>query len=419
MREDGGPILPPADLEVVLPYGESARVTLEAQSDLALLDVHFSIDTTGSFRDEIETLKRDLTASIVPALRRRVDDVAVGVSRMEDFPRLPFGESSDRPFKLVTAITTSLARVDSAVASLDMPLGSGGDGPEAGAEALYQIATGEGFSGALISPWSGVPASGGGTRAGVGFRDGALAVVVHVTDAPTHTPEDYAGSYIGTHSLTNAIDALRAEGIYVVGIASGDDGRGYLEEVAIGTGAVQDPVDDACGTGIGGRARLPVSGVCPLVFDVAGDGTGLSSSLVDAIIRLLDTVRIHEAFGVATDDPFHFVTTVEAVSATPPSGFDAPERADRRPSDDGILDTFTEVPTGTAMHFDALLTNSLIEPTDYDQSFRITVTIRGDALTLARRVIRVRVPAVHASIDASLDASQLDAGLADAANGDL
>jgi hypothetical protein len=109
MREDGGPILPPADLEVVLPYGESARVTLEAQSDLALLDVHFSIDTTGSFRDEIETLKRDLTASIVPALRRRVDDVAVGVSRMEDFPRLPFGESSDRPFKLVTAITTSLA----------------------------------------------------------------------------------------------------------------------------------------------------------------------------------------------------------------------------------------------------------------------------------------------------------------------
>ncbi|MFK5283816.1 hypothetical protein ACI3PL_29995, partial [Lacticaseibacillus paracasei] len=70
------------------------------------------------------------------------------------------------------------------------------------------------------------------------------------------------------------------------------------------------------------------------MFDVDGDGTGLSNRLIDAIIRLLDTVQIHEAFGVATDDPCHFVTTVQAVSAMQPSGFPAPGRADLRPSDD-------------------------------------------------------------------------------------
>lgn len=407
MRDDGGPVLPPADVEVTLPYNGSATLPLLAESDLALLDVHFSIDTTGSFHDEIETLKRDLTATIVPALRSRVSDVALGVSRFEDFPSAPFGEIGDHPFTLVTPVTTTLSRVENAVASLDMPLGHGGDGPEAGAEALYQIATGAGLSGGYVASYNHAPAPGGGARAGVGFREGALAVVVHVTDAPTHTPADYAGTYPGTHALAESINALRSQGIYVVGIASGEAGRSYLEEVALGTGAVEEPSGGECSTGLAGASRPSVNGMCPLVFDIDGDGTGLSSSLVDAIVRLLDTVRIHEAYGVATDDPFHFVTAIRAVSATPPTGFPAPGMADTHPTD-RIFDTFTEVATGTSMQFEAVLHNSVITPTDYDQVFRITITIRGDSLTLAERVIRVTVPAVHNTMDAGVDASNGD-----------
>lgn len=411
-RGDGGPILPPADVDVVLPYGASAEIPINALSNFALLDVHFSIDTTGSFREEIEALKRDLTASIVPALRMRVDNVALGVSRFEDLAVEPFGDPGDRAFTLVTAVTTSIPHVENAVASLDMPLGSGGDAEEAGAEALYQIATGEGL-GSLVAAWNRIRAPGGGTRAGVGFREGALPVVVHVTDAPTHTPSDYAAIVADAHSLQSAIAALRAEGIYVVGIASGDAARGYLEEVAAGTGAVEDTESGACRTGIDGATHPPVSGMCPLVFDIDSDGTGLSSSLVDAIVRLLDNVRIHEAYGVASEDSFHFVQTIAALSAMAPSSVPTPGIADLHPSGDGVGDTFTEVAPGTTLNFGVMLRNNVIENADYDQVFRIRLSVRGDGLILAERTVRVTVPRVSGFMDASAgDASLHDAALA-------
>lgn len=404
-RTDAGPILPPADLAVELPYGASLEVPMVASSNFALLDVHFSIDTTGSFREEIEALKRDLTSSIVPSLRSRISDVALGVSRFEDLPVDPFGDPGDVPFRLVSPITTSLAEVDNAVASLDMPLGSGGDTPEAGAEALYQIATGEGLS-PYVAAWSRASGPGGGNRAGVGFRDGALAVVVHVTDAPTHAPSDYAAVVSGAHSTQNAIAALRAEGIYVIGIASGEAARGYLEDVARGTGAIEAPVSGACATGIAGSLHPAIGDACPLVFDIDSDGTGLSTSLVDAIVRLLDNVRVHEAFGVVGDDPFHFVQSVVANSAMAPVGLPIPGTADLHPAGDSVNDTFTEVAPGTTLNFGVMLRNNVIESTDYDQVFRVHVSIRGDGLILSERVVRITVPAVHETLDASFaDAS--------------
>ncbi|MDQ3037757.1 MAG: hypothetical protein M3Y87_35515, partial [Myxococcota bacterium] len=220
-RPDGGPRLPSADLEVTLPYrGPEVRLPLEVGADLGTLDVFLSIDTTGSFGGEIDALQRDLIDRIVPALASRVPDVALGVGRFEDFPVGPFGSEGDAPFDLVSAVTTDLGRVGSAVASLDDPLGLGGDGPESGAEALWQIATGAGYSHggvSYVAPYRGDAAPGGGTIGGVGFREGALRVVVHVTDAPSHGPSDYASSFPGTHSLEQAAEALRGIDARVIG----------------------------------------------------------------------------------------------------------------------------------------------------------------------------------------------------------
>lgn len=404
MRPDGGPRLPSVDREVVLPYfGAPAIEELDVEGVVGRLDVFFSIDTTGSFGGEIDNLQSQLRTSIAPALRERVDDVAFGVGRFEDFPLEPFGIASDRPFLLHAAITTDDTRVLSAVAALDRPLGDGGDIPESGAEALYQIATGEGY-GTLVEPFDG-----GETLGGVGFRADALRVVVHVTDAPTHEPPDYAGVFEGTHSLGQAIDALNGLGVRVLGIASGDPARPHLERVAISTGAIAPAVDGQCATGIEGAARDPVGGVCPLVFDVREDGSGVAIAIVDAIADLLATVRYDEVWG-ETDDGLGFVRSIEASLAEPPEGIAPPGRADLRPTD-GVDDTFTSVGPGTRLVFRATLRNETIAPADYDQIFHVTLRVVGDGVTLASARVRVIVPRGR------LDAGMRDAGMADSGDG--
>ncbi|HJL14570.1 MAG TPA: hypothetical protein RMH99_02870, partial [Sandaracinaceae bacterium LLY-WYZ-13_1] len=240
-RPDGGPRLPSVDREIVLPYlGDAVQEELAVEGEVGTLDVFFSIDTTGSFGGEIDNLQADLRSRILPGLRDRVADVAFGVGRFEDFPASPFGAPDDRPFRLLSGVTSDETRVSNAVASLDQPLGNGGDVPESGAEALWQIATGEGY-GSVIEPYDGVALRGGGDLGGVGFRADALRVVVHVTDAPTHGPASYGARFEDTHDVSEAIDAMNERGVYGLGIASGEAARPYLERVALGTGAAVEP----------------------------------------------------------------------------------------------------------------------------------------------------------------------------------
>lgn len=420
------PTLPPADIEVVLPY-LAPEVVLPLSvnvSDVASLDVHFSIDTTGSFNDEIDALQAGLDERIVPELAARVADVAFGVSRFEDFPESPFGGAGDWPFRLVTPVTTDLDRVRAAVASLDMPIGNGGDQPEAGAEALWQIATGEGYTfGArtYIEPYSGAGVPGAATAGGVGFRAGSLRIVVHVTDATTHVPADYSISFPSTHDLGESALALDEIGAHVIGIASGAAPRAELESLAVATGAVAPPIGGRCPTGVGGASNPPVGGRCPLVFDIDPDGTGLSGAIVDAIVDFLEAIAYREVYGTALDDRLGFVRAIEAVSATTPSGTPMPSREDRRPPD-GIDDTFLDVRAGAELEFAVRLRNETITPADYDQVFRIAIELRGDELVLLRRTIRITVPrGALARPDAGpsvVDASSADAGAGGPADAD-
>lgn len=417
-RPDGGAQLPPTDLEVVLPYlGDPVTTDLSVMGEVGKLDVFFSIDTTGSFEGEIDDLQAELRSFVIPELRRRVSDVAFGAGRFEDFPHDPWGAPTDRPFRLLAPITTDDARISSAVASLDQPLGNGADPPESGAEALYQIATGEGYE-SLVDPFDATGEA--GDVGGAGFRDDALRVVVHVTDAPTHGPASYASVYPDTHSLTEAIEALQNAGIRTLGISSGSEARAYLQRVALDTGAAVPPTSGRCPTGIGGATNPPVDGRCPLVFDIGEDGSGLSSTIIDAIEDLLDAVRYREVWG-ETDDGLGFVRAIEAESAVPPPGGEAPMRDDRRPTD-GVLDTFLEVASGTELNFRAVLRNETIPPADYDQIFNLELRVVGDGVSLLSRSVRVIVP--RGRLDAGVpdsgaaDSGAADSGASDAGAGD-
>jgi hypothetical protein len=381
------------------------------------LDLHMNIDTTGSFGDEIDALQRELSRTIIPQLRARIDDASFGISRFADFPLAPFGAPGlpprgDRPFQLLTPITNSLASVTHAVNNLDQPLGDGADAPEAGAEALYQVATGKGFvwnGQTLITPFTATAAVGGGSLGGVGFRNQALHVVVHATDAASHEPNDYAsGGLVGTHSMDDAIAAMNTLHARVIGIVSlgGSYPRAELENLAIATGAVMTPTETGCPTGLNGKAMPVTADICPLVFDVAADGSGLANSIVDATVGLLDGVRFSEVHAEVGDDPLGFITNIALKPLAQPPGIPAPATADLLPSGapDGKLDSYLNVQRLNLLGFTVSLNNQRIAPSDQPQHYRVSINVLGDGLLLEEHLLGVVVPSTSQQPTAADDA---------------
>ncbi|MFO0708597.1 MAG: hypothetical protein U0353_02090 [Sandaracinus sp.] len=416
------PVLPPVDVEVTLPWGAEDVVTIEVGSEVSDLDLVLSVDTTGSFGGEIDALQSSFTGSIIPALERRAERLAFAVSHFEDFPFGAFGDGDDLPFELLTPLTTDLSRVSAGIARLDMPLGSGGDLAESGYEALYQIATGSGLAWGeteLVPAWSASRRGpGGGIEPGVGLREGSLRAVLHVTDAPSHDAREYGPP---AHTRGETIDALRASRLRVIGIASGAEARTYLEDLAIATDATLPADAGGCRTGLRGATRPAVGDLCPLVFDLAEDGTGLSDVIVQAIADLLRSLSYAEMHGEARDDRLGFVHAIEAASARVEAGGVAPTRSDERPAD-GVLDTFHDVERGVTVVFDVHLVNDVLPPADYEQQITLTIDVVGDGLVVATRTVRITVPrgrlpapdaSVDAGSDASLDGGSLDGGSLD------
>lgn len=406
------PVLPAVDLEVTLPFGERVRVPIEVGSAVSDLDLVLSIDTTGSFSGEIDALQSSFVSDIIPALSRRVERLAFAVTAFEDFPLGGFGDVGDLPFELFTPLTTDLRQVSQGIARLDMPLGSGGDLAESGYEALYQIATGEGLQygeSVLVPAWStSRRGSGGGPEPGVGLRADSLRAVLHATDAPSHDARVYGPP---AHTRGETIDALRAARLRVIGLASGAEARPHLEELAIATGATLPAEGGVCRTGLRGASRDAQGGICPLVFDLAEDGTGLSDVVVQAIADLLRSLSYLEMYGRARDDRLGFVQAVEAISARLDGVGTTPRRTDERPVD-GILDTFRDVERGVTVRFDALLVNDVIAPADYEQRFTVVIEILGDGLVVATRTVRITVPRGRLPTpDAAIDAAFEDAGI--------
>jgi hypothetical protein len=407
-----------------LEFQSTQRATLTLVPDPSQLDVHFNVDTTASFSEEINAIQRELTRSIIPRLRSRVSNTQLGVSRFADFALEPFGRPAtqglaDVPYKLLSPITDTLSKVTSAVYVLDRPLGEGGDVPEASAEALYQIATGEGLKRGgrtIIEPFdrAAAAAQGGGTVGGVGFRAGSFRVVVHITDAPAHTPDDYATQGLeSTHSLASAAVALHAIGARVIGICStglrnSTGVRAELTELALATGAQAKSEDGKCPTGLAG-ALVPSRGdVCPWVFDVDYNGTGLAKSITDAVVGLLDDARFTAVHAEVGDDPLGFIEKIELMPSKQRAGVTMPQTSDLLPigAPDGVADSYLDVNREHKLGFAVTLRDARIAPTDYDQRFRVSVRLVADSVLLEERVLGIRIPAVSQPLAAEEDAGQ-------------
>ncbi|MBW2260657.1 MAG: hypothetical protein JRG91_01690 [Deltaproteobacteria bacterium] len=304
-------------------------------------DTFFSMDTTGSMGGEIANLRSSL-GTIMTEVSSRVADAAFGVGQWEDYPVCTYGASTDLPWELIQTPTTDRTTAQTAVDSLT--LGSGMDMPESGYESLFQLADGAGTSWTAGSgcsrTWAAgsVPAYTGSGLGGAGFRVGSLPIVMHITDAVSHIQVNYTPYVTDPHSRDQAITALNALGIRVITIQSGSDSTAttQLNDIADSTGA-SVPVcafktgattwrcgADQCCTGIGGTGISPMSGMCTLRYQIAGDGSGLGTAAVDGVDALVRYAtfevytEIRDDGSTSTPDTSCFIKRAEALAFTSP-----------------------------------------------------------------------------------------------------
>ncbi len=251
------------DLDALTPISllkdETANVNIDIvlpEAGVTAIDLVFVIDQSGSYGDDINSLQAQADA-IITDLEGRGIDIQYSVTGYSDFPLGGYGGSEDYAFNRFTSLTSDVDATLAAIDLLDQPLLYGADGPESQYEALYQVATGAGRDINGDGAFDGV---GEFAPQPVGFRDGALPVVLIATDADFHNSDDEP-DYPGA-GRTEVLAALEEAGIVVFGLQSGGSSSAEtrLTELATATNgavfsldfassaiaaAISDALDDA------------------------------------------------------------------------------------------------------------------------------------------------------------------------------
>lgn len=413
------------DFFFTIPYGrlpDPPKDTLKFGTKLKQVDVAFLMDTTASMGPEIQNLRDTFstpTTGIVAQLKAKITNVGFAVAKHEDFPVAPFGYdastggAANKPYQLLSAISP-IASIAQSNFDLLIPY-YGGNFPESQYEAQYQLLTGEGF--AWTAPVAGsIGAKPAGSNGGANWRPGSLPIVVGISDAGWNTAADYdaaTAKKLSPHTRDQLVDAYKTKvkgrfvGVQAIiekagggldtactdgATASCDSARGYAQaiDLATATGSVVDPsaFGAACGgkccTGPSGGGLAPdATGKCPLVFQAKTDGTGVGSSVVNAIIAL-SVGATFDVTAIPSNDPTNVAADGAAVDAT---RFIAKIRA--MAEGDAIAgcnshavnaasDTFLGVTVGTPVCFEITAAqNDLVQPSDQPQFFRAFIAVVG------------------------------------------
>ncbi len=389
-------------------------------------DVGFLVDTTGSMGGTIAGLKGSLSSTIIPALKARIPDLGVGVAGHDDFPYSGYGAGGDLPFYIASSsgfVTTTVATAQAAANTLGTH--NGNDGPEAQIPGMYYALTGT----ALTWPGGSVAAAtpSAGTFGGMHFRSDALPILINLTDADFHngkraldkTGTSYDTAFQNTYSFPtfNADDLvaqLNALGARFIGGAADNGGRVAAAETPYAYGSyISDKTQSyappsafthgascaagLCCTGVNGAGVAPdgptVGGVqqCRLIFSFSSTGTGLSSSIVDGVVAILNSIKF-DVYVAAYNDPAettdvigNFMQKVEpnpaggtdpvtgSVCLTFPAGqlrdnFTGPKALTK--AADGVNDTIAAVNPGAYYCFDVTpKANTVVTPKPTVQLF--------------------------------------------------
>ncbi|MCC6811576.1 MAG: VWA domain-containing protein [Deltaproteobacteria bacterium] len=386
--------------------------TLGFSTTISRADAVFVMDTTASMSGAISNLKTSLN-TIVSSLSSQIANMGFGVGGYDDIPWGSWGSPGDMPWYLLHRVMTTktpagLASVQAGVNAL--ALHSGGDGPESGWEAMYQVASGAGlsipsvvtvppFSAATAPPLSIAATEQVGTLGGVGFRGGSLPIVVWITDADSHNGEpSTVYSYTQAATRAGAMAALTSKRIRVIGVMTSTNAKKDLDIAVSGTNAVVTPsawgpvgggrpatcAATQCCTGASDAGVAPdANGKCPLLFTVGSNGSGLGSAIVKAI-EVLTTFGIIDISAKVNDDPSDAVNTASFIARMPVNvgGGACTVLPAVDTNGDGHKDTFTAVQPGNSVCFDVVpAVNTIVAPIATPQIFRATISVVADGVS--------------------------------------
>lgn len=145
------------------------------------LDVQFLQDLSGSFGDDIATV-RGVVPSIVSALQAVQPNSMFGSSSFVDKPISPFGAAGEWVYRTELSLTNNITALTNTYNNMIIRYGA--DEPEAQAESLMQLAL---------------------HATDVGFRPDSARFVVLFTDAPFHIAGDGAAAGITTPNNGDAV----------------------------------------------------------------------------------------------------------------------------------------------------------------------------------------------------------------------
>lgn len=350
------------------------KLTLAAGGGLYKADVAIVMDTTGSMGGSINDLVTSLIGKILPELRSRIPDVAFGLVEHKDYPISPYGDPSDLPVKLHREITTDAESIRTALASL--VAGGGNDLAESQVPAMFHALTGAEIKWSTGSvPKHETPK---GRLGALGFRPGAMPIVVLVTDIHWHEAltEPYSSTAVPEavtrDQLADAFNALNARFINITQARSSIDTElqpNWLSDKT-NTNVPVAAFQNACGagkccTGVSGAARDPLpDGRCRLNYLHEG-GLGVSSSLINGISGLSVGTSFDVTAKITAAESGPNVTSLVA-SVTPVAAGDksagcvAHEVKDTNA--DGTPDTFVNVPVTDNVCFEVTLAQNTKVP---------------------------------------------------------
>jgi hypothetical protein len=371
---------------------EPTEDTLLFSTNIQIADVYFMVDCTGSMWGEIANLRSSISSYVIPGLEAAIPDVWIGVSHFDDLPINGYGSvGRDWGYQNLQNLTSDAAAAQTAANSL--PENYGSDGPESHIVGMYAAVTGDHTRTQPAIPAPSCPA---GTWGYPCFRDGAVPILIVITDAAMHngpSGNNYGADAAFAPTWAETQTALAARSARVIGVNSGGTySRPDLEAVARATGAVD----------IGGT---------PLVYDISSSGTGLGDQVINGVQTLATSVPLRiDAVPVddpsdAVNAPLEFIDYIEAnasgesiedpvthevrvCTVTDPLPVDDPA--------DGHPDYFPRVLPGVPVCFDIHAKRNVTVPaTREPQMFMATIQVMGDGITiLDEREVYFLVPPV-------------------------
>jgi Bacterial Ig-like domain (group 3)/von Willebrand factor type A domain len=192
------PGVTPATVDLNLDPGGSATITKTVSTPPIppKPDIVFLVDTTGSMGPVISNVQAN-GHTILSNVAAAQPDAQFAVAEYRDV-------SDSSPFDVVQGLTGNQTAVNNGLDALTAA--GGGDAPEDGINALFQVSTGA-----------------------VAFRPGSSRIVLLIGDAPSHDPSN-------GHTLGTAISALQAAGITVIALdLAGLDSTGQATAITNAT----------------------------------------------------------------------------------------------------------------------------------------------------------------------------------------